>query len=187
MKRQSLLASALLASLAFPAMAQDQQPAPQQVQQPGAASPGAIVQGQGTVQVRPAEPQVRIESQPPEITVETTGEPQIRVVQVPTIAGRMPQDVVGWTVRDSAGEEVGEVRDFVTEQDTAAIQSLVVSRSRLLGLGEKLVTVPWDRVKVGPQGNELVVSLNKDEMDDAPDFEYGAEAKTVIGPEENQK
>ena len=70
-----------------------------QPQQP----PQAVVQGQGTVQVRPAEPQIRIESAPPQIQVETPGEAEIKVVQVPTIDGRMPEAVIGQTVKNSEG------------------------------------------------------------------------------------
>lgn len=186
MKRHLLLAPALALCLAAPALAaalaQDQ-PAPAPRQEPA----GAVVQGQGTVEVRPADPQIRIESAPAEVQVETTGEPQIRVVEVPTIAGRMPEDVVGWNVRNSAGEDIGEVRDFVTEPDSPAITSLVMSRSRLLGLGERLVTLPWDSVRVDPQGNALVTTLGQEELDNAPEFEYGAEARTIIGPERNDQ
>ena len=99
----------------------------------------------------------------------------------------MPEDVVGQTVKNSEGEDIGEVRDFVTQPDSPEIDSLVLSRSRLLGLGEKLVTIPWDKVRVDPQSHDLVVTLTKDELDNAPEFEYSGEAKTVIGPERAEK
>jgi hypothetical protein len=178
MHRHFLITSALLLGITVPVAAQDQ-PQPQ--------PPQAVVQGQGTVEVRPAEPQVRIESVPPQVQVETPGEPQIKVVQVPTIAGRMPEDVVGQTVKNTEDEEIGEVRDFITEPDSAAIQSLVLLQSRMLGLGEKLVTIPWDKVRVDPPSHDLVVTLTKDELDNAPEFEYSGEAKTVIGPEQPEK
>jgi len=177
MHRHLLITSALLLSITVPAAAQNQ---PQQ-------PPQAVVQGQGTVQVRPAEPQIRIESVPPQIQVETPGEPQIKIVQVPTIDGRMPEAVVGQTVKNSEGEDVGEVRDFVTQPDSAAIKSLVLSKSRFLGFGEKLVTVPWEKVRVDPQSHGLVVTLTKDELSNAPEFEYSGEARTVIGPEQPEK
>src|SRR3954463_14722676 len=103
MHRHLLITSALLLSITVPAAAQNQ---PQQ-------PPQAVVQGQGTVQVRPAEPQIRIESAPPAVQVETPGEPAIKVVQVPTINGRMPEEIVGQTVKNSEGEDIGEVRDFI--------------------------------------------------------------------------
>jgi hypothetical protein len=180
MYRHFFITSALLLGISAPVAAQNQaQPQPQ--------PPQAVVQGQGTVEVRPAEPQVRIESVPPQVQVETPGEPQIKVVQVPTIAGRMPEDVVGQSVKNTENEEIGEVRDFITQPDSPAIQSLVLSHSRLLGLGEKLVTIPWDKVRVDPQSHDLVVTLTKDELDKAPEFEYSGEAKTVIGPEQPEK
>jgi hypothetical protein len=181
MHRDFLITSALLLGITATAAAQNQtQPQPQQ-------PPQAVVQGQGTVEVHPAEPQVRIESVPPQVQVETPGEPQIRIVQVPTIAGRMPEDVIGQTVNNSEGKEIGQVRDFVTEPDSAAIQSLVLSRSRLLGFGEKLVTIPWDKVRVDPQSHGMVVTLSEDELGNAPKFEYSGEAKTVIGPEKPER
>jgi hypothetical protein len=179
MRTHVLITSALLIGGAVPAFAQTQ---PQPAQ-----PPQAIVQGQGTVEVRPAEPQIRIESAPPQIQVETPGEAQVKVVQVPTIDGRMPEAVVGQTVKNGEGEDIGEVRDFVTQPDSAAIDSLVLSRSRLLGFGEKLVTIPWDKVRVDPQSHGLVATLTKDELDNAPEFEYSGEARTVIGPEQPEK
>ncbi len=122
MHRHLLITSALLLGFTAPAAAQTQ---PQQ-------PPQAVVQGQGTVEVRPAEPQIRIESAPPQVQVETPGEPEIKVVQVPTIDGRMPEDVVGQTVKNSEGEDIGEVRDFITQPDSAAIDSLVLSRAVFL-------------------------------------------------------
>ena len=177
MHRHVLITSALLLGFTAPVAAQNQ---PQQ-------PPQAVVQGQGTVQVRPAEPQIRIESAPPQIQVETPGEAEIKVVQVPTIDGRMPEAVVGQTVKNSEGEDIGEVRDFITQPDSAAIDSLVLSRSRFLGFGEKLVTIPWNKVRVDPQSHELVATLTKDELDNAPEFEYSGEARTVIGPEQPEK
>ena len=178
MHRHLLITSALLLGFTtVPASAQTQ---PQQ-------PPQAVVQGQGTVEVRPAEPQIRIESAPPEVQVETPGEPEIKVVQVPTINGRMPEDIVGQTVQNTEGEDIGEVRDFITQPDSAAIDSLVLSQSRLLGFGEKLVTIPWKKVRVDPQSHGLVVTLTKDELDNAPEFEYSGEARTVIGPEQPEK
>jgi sporulation protein YlmC with PRC-barrel domain len=178
MHRHILITSALLLGFTtVPALAQTE---PQQ-------PPQAVVQGQGTVEVRPAEPQIRIESAPPEVQVETPGEPAIRVVQVPTIDGRMPEEIVGRTVKNSEGEDIGEVRDFITQPDSAAIESLVLSQSRFLGIGEKLVTIPWDKVRVDPQSHELLATLTKDELDNAPEFEYSGEARTVIGPEQPEK
>jgi hypothetical protein len=177
MHRHVLITSALLLGFTAPVAAQNQ---PQQ-------PPQAVVQGQGTVQVRPADPQIRIESAPPEVQVETPGESQIKVVQVPTIDGRMPEAVVGQTVKNSEGEDIGEVRDFITQPHSAAIDSLVLSRSRFLGFGEKFVTIPWNKVRVDPQSHELVATLTKDELDNAPEFEYSGEARTVIGQEQPEK
>jgi sporulation protein YlmC with PRC-barrel domain len=177
MHRQFVITSALLLGLTAPVAAQNQ---PQQ-------PPQAVVQGQGTVEVRPADPQIRIESTPPQVQVEIPGEAQIKVVQVPTINGRMPEDIVGQTVQNTEGEDIGEVRDFITQPDSAAIDSLVLSQSRLLGFGEKLVTIPWKKVRVDPQSHGLVVTLTKDELDNAPEFEYSGEARTVIGPEQQEK
>ena len=105
---------------------------------------------------RSAPPSRRSGSNPPRrrFRWKLAGEAEIKVVHVPTIGGRMPEDIVGQTVKNSEGEDIGEVRDFVTQPDSPEIDSLVLSRSRLLGLGEKLVTIPWDKVRVEPQSHE---------------------------------
>ena len=42
-------------------------------------------------------------------------------------------------------------------------------------------------MRVDPQSHELVATLTKDELDNAPEFEYSGEARTVIGPEQPEK
>src|SRR5690349_5971932 len=174
MRKYPLIAITAALGFAWPALAQ-QQPAPTapQIQPPA--------QGTGNVEVRPAEPKIQFESAPPEVRVEKSGEPQVRVVMVPTIAGKMPEDLVGRTVRDQGGEEAGTVRDFVTS-DNGSIESLVLTRGDVLGLGKRTVAVPWNRVRVNPDTVDMVLTMSEDELKNLPDFEYNQEARVVIGP-----
>jgi sporulation protein YlmC with PRC-barrel domain len=175
MRRTFLIATAAALSLTWPALAQQPAPSQPQVQPPA--------QGPGSVEVRPADPQIRIETAPPEIKVETQGEPQIRVVNVPTVAGKMPQDFVGKTVHDQQGKDAGVVRDFVLAGEDGSIESLVLTRGGVLGIGQRTVAVPWQRVRVNPDNADMVVTMTEDELKDVPDFEYSQEARVIIGPE----
>ena len=144
MRRHLLITSALLLGTAFPALAAD----PAAPAQPPGGRPGPG--HRRSPPRRTADPyRIRSAGDPGR----NPGRAEIKVVHVPTIDGRMPEDVVGQTVKNSEGEDIGEVRDFVTQPDRPAIDSLVLSQSRMLGFGEKLVTIPWDKVRVDPQSH----------------------------------
>jgi hypothetical protein len=98
----------------------------------------------------------------------------------------MPEDMVGKTVRYQGGEDAGTVRDFVTNDD-GSIESLVLTRGGILGIGERNVAVPWNQVRVNPDNADMVLTLNEEQLEELPDFEYNQEARVVIGPDQPTK
>ena len=74
------------------------------------------------------------------------------------------------TVNDSAGEEIGEVNDFLIS-DTGPT-TLIIEAGGFLGMGERLVAVPFSDVTVA---NDLslvqVNTLTVDEISEMPAFD----------------
>ncbi len=54
--------------------------------------------------------------------------------------------LVGSSVYDDAGDSIGTIDDLLAGDD-GKIQTVLVSVGGLLGVGSKLVAVPWDRLK----------------------------------------
>ncbi len=66
-------------------------------------------------------------------------------------------------------EQLGSVRDFVTDP-SGGIGYVLVAYGGTLGIGEKLVPVPWEAVKIYHSGNDYVISVNisKENFEKAP-------------------
>jgi sporulation protein YlmC with PRC-barrel domain len=77
-------------------------------------------------------------------------------------------DLLGSEVRTPGNVALGSVDDIVMGADGGGIAYLVVARGGVFGLGERHVAVPWDRFKVSPNLNILVLDTSKDGMDQAP-------------------
>lgn len=69
------------------------------------------------------------------------------------------------------GETVGDVQDTLLTHD-GRIAALVVGVGGLLGVGEKLVGVPYEHLTVRPieDGIEFVTDLTRAQLDEAPVF-----------------
>lgn len=83
-------------------------------------------------------------------------------------------DLVGATVRSAANEDIGDVNDVLFD-DTGRGVAVVVGVGGFLGIGEKNVAVPFERLTITREdGNadELQVSLDttREELNAAPDF-----------------
>lgn len=85
------------------------------------------------------------------------------------LAAMNPEDLVGGEVLNSEGEAIGEVEDVVADRDQ--VPHAVVSVGGFLGLGEKEVVVPMDRLTSGHEGQGLTTDLTQDELEGLPAYE----------------
>jgi sporulation protein YlmC with PRC-barrel domain len=53
-------------------------------------------------------------------------------------------DLIGMSVQNKDGEALGSVKDLVFDPETGTISYAALARGGLLGIGEKLVAVPWE-------------------------------------------
>jgi sporulation protein YlmC with PRC-barrel domain len=87
-------------------------------------------------------------------------------------------ELIGMDVKNPQGEELGKVSELVLDPKEAKIESIVISTGGLLGIGAKRVAVPWDQVKPAADDQAFVVTMTKEELQQAPSWEKAAE-KTV--------
>lgn len=157
---QRLLLTTAIAALALtPALAQDSstgtQPPPEPLAQDQAAPPP-----DSTTQP-PAE--IVAEEPPP------TPPPADAIIAAENATDMRADKLIGTSVYNTEGEEVGEVEDIVFDKD-GKIVGVVLKVGGMLGIGGKSVGIKWDEVRVSPDDPLVTIAYKKEQLEVAPDF-----------------
>jgi sporulation protein YlmC with PRC-barrel domain len=107
----------------------------------------------------------------PEETPEATPEEEAFLDTNPTMAS----DLIGLGVRNEQGDNLGEIEELVVDRQTGDIHYAVVGAGGFLGIGERLILVPFAAMDINPRAQEVdqLVHLNVDQqiLTDAPNFD----------------
>jgi sporulation protein YlmC with PRC-barrel domain len=76
--------------------------------------------------------------------------------------------VIGTTVKNTAGEKIGEVEDIVLDKQSNNIIFAVVGFGGFLGMNEKFHPVPWSALDYDEMENSYVVPFTKEQLQAAP-------------------
>jgi sporulation protein YlmC with PRC-barrel domain len=93
-------------------------------------------------------------------------------------AGAQSQDInraseiKGLNVQNQQGEDLGQVDDLVFDNQ-GKISYLILSRGGVMGVGGDLVPVPWKEDKITMQEDNVILSMDKQKLDQAPSFSSG--------------
>ncbi len=105
----------------------------------------------------------------------TLGAPKLVVASVRLDGGWRASKFIGSAVYDDQNQKIGTVDDLVmTGKDKVAVA--VLSVGGFLGLGNKLVAIPFDQLSYDPGSKDAKVvmpSANKDTLTKMPSFTYG--------------
>ncbi len=88
--------------------------------------------------------------------------------------------LVGLNVFNSNSEKIGDINDLILDADGKVV-SAVIGVGGFLGMGEKLVAVPFSELKFSRDNNgNVLVTLDstKEALEAAPDFQYYAEKRS---------
>ena len=77
----------------------------------------------------------------------------------------------GDTVRNSAGEDLGNVDAIMIDIPTGKIAYAVLSFGGVLGMGNKLFAVPWQALRVDEDEKNLILDTDKATLERAPGFD----------------
>jgi hypothetical protein len=77
--------------------------------------------------------------------------------------------VLGETLHNARGEAIGEVQDFVIENDE--VLSAVISVGGTLGVGDRLVAVPARELQYSHEKSEWHIEMTKAQVEALPRFE----------------
>jgi sporulation protein YlmC with PRC-barrel domain len=76
--------------------------------------------------------------------------------------------LVGSTVRNAEGKDIGKVSGLMIEPKDGKVQSVVVSMGGTLGIGANSVSMPWNQVKIAQDQGRLVVTVDQHILQQAP-------------------
>lgn len=80
-------------------------------------------------------------------------------------------DLSQYKVVNGEGDELGSVAGLVVNVETGRIDTLILSRGGLVGIGEELYDVPWDRVSsFDKRAEQLLVDLPEVGLRPEPEF-----------------
>jgi uncharacterized protein YjbJ (UPF0337 family) len=81
-------------------------------------------------------------------------------------------DIIGMNVKNLNDDTIGEVDDLIITGGDSVAQA-VISVGGFLGIGDKLVTVPYSELNVGGEDNEYVVyNATEEQLEALPEFDY---------------
>lgn len=96
----------------------------------------------------------------------------ILVVDVAKVAsGYRVSKLSGKAVQNDKNEKIGSIDDFVVGQDKVLFAILQVGG--FLGLGGKLISVPYSHLQISDNGDKIVMSsAAKEDLKKMPEFKY---------------
>lgn len=98
-----------------------------------------------------------------------------------SIAGNVPEGehinafridkIIGSAVINLEGERIGTIDDLVIDIDTGDIMYAVLEFGGFMGLGEKLLAVPWHSLTTVPAEGIFIIDQSKAKLEKAPGFD----------------
>ena len=89
----------------------------------------------------------------------------------PRMNAFMVDKVIGSKVMNLKGETLGKIDDLVVDVDTGRILYAILDFGGFLGIGTKLLPVPWDSLAALPLEGTFFLNQTKDQMEKAPAFD----------------
>jgi sporulation protein YlmC with PRC-barrel domain len=76
-----------------------------------------------------------------------------------------------YRVKSPQGEDLGKIEEVMIDMEIGRVAYAVLSFGGLWGLGSKWVPVPWDAVTLRPDEKILLLKIEKEKIEKAPNFE----------------
>jgi sporulation protein YlmC with PRC-barrel domain len=77
----------------------------------------------------------------------------------------------GNRVVSSDGEEIGKIKDIMLDVGSARIAYAVLSSGGFLGIGDKLLAIPWHALTLDTQQKCFVLNMTAERVKNAPGFD----------------
>ena len=167
---QVAAATALVALLTAPALAQNTTPAAPGADQPTAPMPAPEAAAGGQT---PASPSARAPA------AGMAGNTEF--VEAQQEEEMLVSDLMGTQVYNGTNESLGEINDVLLAEG-GGLKAVVVGVGGFLGIAERDVAVPWDALEVSRDQDEdllLRLDVSREQLENAPEFETVAERQAA--------
>jgi hypothetical protein len=79
--------------------------------------------------------------------------------------------LLGNDVYNGAGENLGNIKEFMIDMTGGRIAYAVLSFGGFLGMGDRLFAVPWQALKLDTANKRFTLNVSKDKLKSAPGFD----------------
>ena len=79
--------------------------------------------------------------------------------------------LLGNDVYNGAGENLGNIKEFMVDMAGGRIAYAVLSFGGFLGMGDRLFAVPWQALKLDTANKRFTLNVSKDKLKSAPGFD----------------
>jgi len=79
--------------------------------------------------------------------------------------------LLGNAVYNSAGEDLGNIEEFMIEMASGKVAYAVLSFGGVFGIGDKLFAVPWSALRLDTINKRFTLDIAKNALKDAPGFD----------------
>jgi len=76
--------------------------------------------------------------------------------------------LLGSKVRSKDGRDIGSVDRLMVDPKEGRVTTMVISMGGTLGMGARTLAVPWQSVQVAREGENVIVSLDEQLLQEAP-------------------
>lgn len=94
--------------------------------------------------------------------------------------------IIGATVR-AQGKDVGKVERLMLDPKDGRVRTVVVQQGGTLGMGGKSVSMPWESMKVGQDGDKIVVTAEQQMLEQAPAASPRTDSKSDSSSKDDAK
>jgi len=105
------------------------------------------------------------------VVAPSSGNPNLAVATLKLENGSRVSKLIGRTVYNDQAVSVGTVDDLIMTGDDHIVMA-IVSVGGFLGLGSKLVAVPFHQLSTGPDGKTVMQGASKDGLNALPNFTF---------------
>jgi sporulation protein YlmC with PRC-barrel domain len=79
--------------------------------------------------------------------------------------------LIGEDVYNENDEDLGDIKEIMLDMQTGEIAYAVLSFGGIMGMGEKLFAVPWERLTLDTANKRFVLDVDKEQLKNAPGFD----------------
>jgi sporulation protein YlmC with PRC-barrel domain len=79
--------------------------------------------------------------------------------------------LIGDDVYNHKDEDLGDIKEIMLDMRTGKVAYAVLSFGGIMGMGEKLFAVPWQRLTLDTINKRFILGIEKEDLENAPGFD----------------